>query len=345
MPLVHGGDVGAAVRRFNIPRERWNDISTGISPFSWPVPPVPQHVWRTLPERDLELERAAAAYFGCDPGVVLAVPGSQYALQCLPGLFPRGTVAMPRPGYAEHRQAWAGAGHRVVEYPDAVALHRLVADGVVDHAVLINPNNPTGERVPREAVLALAARIGGNGGCLLVDEAFADVYEEVGVASRCPQPGLVVLRSLGKFFGLAGLRLGFVLAEPVLCRALDAVLPPWSVSHPARWIGTRALWDTGWQAAQRARLLGESRRWSQRLRDVLPAMPLADAVLFQSVLGEPPYCRALYEALGRRAVLVRLLDTVDDGAMLRFGLPAPEQQAPVLEALRASLEECACAVS
>ena len=145
MGLEHGGNLCAAASRFNIPQHLWLDLSTGISPWSWLVPAVPQRVWQTLPQADAQLESTAAGYYRCSSESVLAVPGSQCALQSTPVLLPRGRVAMPSRGYAEHRLAWRTAGHQIVEYHDTAALATLVREGTVQHAVVIHQHQDSPE--------------------------------------------------------------------------------------------------------------------------------------------------------------------------------------------------------
>jgi cobalamin biosynthesis protein CobC len=344
MDLEHGGNLSAAARRFNIPLQQWIDLSTGISPWSWPVPTVPQSVWQALPYADEQLEQAAAVYYRCSPKAVLAVPGSQYALQYAPALLDRGRVAMPQRGYAEHRVAWIKAGHQIVEYTNGDALFELVTMSVVDHVLLINPNNPTGELLPRQQLEDIHRRVHGNGGWLVLDEAFADTGAHASLASRCPLPGLIVYRSLGKFFGLAGVRLGFMLAPQSLCRQLESIMPPWLLSHPARWIGTAALRDGKWQAEQHARLADAAERWLQTLRLLLPALHVSGTALFATGAGESGYCKTLYQALGRRALLVRIFEDIEGRSLLRFGLPLPTMREQVVRLIRESVEECECAI-
>ena len=216
--LKHGGDLSEASEVFGIPKDQWIDLSTGISPWSWPVPEVPESVWRALPDACDGLEEAAANYYGCDPGVLLAVPGSQYALQHIPFHIDRGRVAIPARGYAEHRAAWLNAGHEVVDYKNAEQLAQLAAGHEVQHAVVINPNNPTGEMVGSQQLMAMQQQLHSVGGWMIVDEAFVDALPGNSLVSECPQSGLVVLRSVGKFFGLAGLRLDLSWRPPYCCK-------------------------------------------------------------------------------------------------------------------------------
>lgn len=344
MALEHGGNIAAAAQRFNIPQEHWLDLSTGISPWSWSVPELPLSVWRNLPQMDGQLERTAAGFYRCGAQGIVAVPGSQYALQFAPGLLPPATVAMPLRGYAEHRRAWAAAGHRLVDYRDGESLLKLVQEAAVDHAVIINPNNPSCELLSRSWLEGLLQRLQDNGGWLVVDEAFGDASPEYSLAPLCPTPGLIVYRSLGKFFGLAGIRLGFMLAPDFLCEQLAARMPPWLLAHPARWIGARALADTGWHSEQRARLETAAARWQRTLQESVPHLAFAGTTLFVTGRGAPDYCRALYLALARRAVLARLFDASDGYGLLRFGLPHPDEWDRATQSIQESAEECACAM-
>ena len=345
MTLEHGGRLELAVREYEIPREAWVDLSTGISPSSWPVPTVPGSVWQRLPEEDGALESAAADYYGCERTALLPVPGSQYALQYAPGLLPAGRVAMPQRGYTEHRCAWAAAGHRVVEYTDWTTLQALLSAEEVDHVLLINPNNPSAEQVSREHLESLHRRLQSAGGFLVVDEAFADVSPEVSLASLCPAPGLIVYRSVGKFFGLAGIRLGFLLAEAPLCRKLQAQMPPWSLSHPARWIGEAALADRRWQLDQRTRLVRASQAWFALLQDAIPDLEFKATALFATGAGDWHHCDRLYRALARRAVLTRLFEDIAGQGMLRFGLPPRSRWQETACSIHEAVRECECVIA
>jgi cobalamin biosynthetic protein CobC len=344
MDLEHGGNVRAAAEQFNLPLEHWVDLSTGISPWSWPVPAIPTSVWRTLPEADQQLELAAAQYYGCAPEAVLAVPGSQFSLQFTPALLTRGKVAMPQRGYAEHRLAWIKAGHQIIDYVDIAELEKLVAGAAVDHALVINPNNPTGELVPHQQLVDLGQRLNQSEGYLVVDEAFADPCPEISLATLCPQQGLIVYRSVGKFFGLAGLRLGFMLAQPSLCRKLASNMPPWLLSHPARWIGLAALSDRRWQIEQRRRLEDTAVQWLPKLQALIPQLQFSGTALFTSGFGDPDFCRGLYQAMGRRALLIRLIEECNGQGMVRFGLPLPADREKVERLIIESVEECKCGI-
>lgn len=311
--LEHGGALRAAAAHYRIPLGDWLDVSTGINPQSWPVPPIPATLWQRLPEIEDGLEGAAAAYYGTTQ--LLPVAGSQAAIQALPLLREPGPVGVLHPGYAEHAHAWRRAGHQV----EALAVEAL--DRAADRLaalVLIHPSNPTGLRFDPATLLDWRARLAAHGGWLVVDEAFMDVTPEDSLAGRIGLPGLIVLRSLGKFFGLAGARVGFALAEPALLERLQEALGPWTVGSPARWVAMQALQDRAWQEQMRVELL----RSGKRLTDLLKrqGLPVAGgAGLFQWVpLPEAAFWQ---EALARRGILVRRFT---DPPGLRFGLPGVE---------------------
>ena len=311
--LEHGGGLRAAAVRYRIPLSDWLDLSTGINPQGWPVPTVPATVWQRLPEAEDGLETAAAAYYGVES--LLPVAGSQAAIQALPRLREPGRVGVLSPSYAEHAHAWRRAGHRVEWWP-AESLDAAVAR--LNALVLVHPNNPTGVRFPPELLLDWRARLADRGGWLVVDEAFMDATPAESLASHAGLPGLIVLRSLGKFFGLAGARVGFVLAEPALLERLREPLGPWTVSGPGRWAATRALSDRDWQAEMRSRL----DRAGNRLADLLKRqrLPVASGTgLFQWI--PLPDAEFWQDALARRGILVRRFT---DPPGLRFGLPGGE---------------------
>lgn len=328
LPL-HGGDLERASETFGIPVEQWVDLSTGISPWSWPVPELPDWVWRRLPPREDGLEAAAQRYYGSRSPLV-AVPGSQWAIaQLCPALLrlqvvvPGQRVAVPLRGYQEHRFAWTRAGFECVEYKDVAELLSLVGNAKVEHAVLIDPNNPTAERCPPSELRALAQDLDRRQGWLVVDQAFADLHgggvHDLG--SRC-----VVLRSLGKFFGLAGLRVGFVAAVDELLTELRARLGPWGIAHPARWIAVQALQDESWQQRQREKIERASEAWSAWLSQRL-GCPIANAGLFCTLRQPGPVCERIYQALGAQGVLVRVFDAKHGQNLLRFGLPHSQDPA------------------
>ncbi|HET7831714.1 MAG TPA: threonine-phosphate decarboxylase CobD [Gallionella sp.] len=313
--LEHGGRLHAAALRYGIAEADWLDLSTGINPNGWPVPALPAEVWQRLPQDDDELAEAAQSYYGTSQ--LLAVAGSQAAIQTLPALRPCSQVALVAPSYSEHAHAWRRHGHTVVQVP-AAEIQRAAETAQV--VVIVNPNNPTGKLFTRDELLNLHAQLAARGGWLVVDEAFIDATPQHGLAPLCPRAGLIVLRSLGKFFGLAGARVGFVLAEPSILQSLAERLGPWPIAAPSRHVATLALRDAAWQHTTRQVLPHAS----QRLMELLHAyglIPSGGTSLFQWVSCAD--AANVHEQLARRGVLTRLFAFP---ASLRFGLPCDEAQ-------------------
>jgi cobalamin biosynthetic protein CobC len=309
--LEHGGDLREAQRHYG--GSDWIDLSTGINPIGYPVPPLAPDAWHRLPEPDPALAAAACAYYGAP--AMLPVAGTQAAIQALPRLRAPSRITVAAPSYAEHAHHWSQHGHslRQAGYPMLDA-----AVGSSDVVVVCNPNNPTGALVPPAVLLGWADELGARGGWLVVDEAFCDTAPELSVAAHAGRPGLIVLRSVGKFFGLAGLRLGFVAAETSLLADLADLLGPWAVSGPAQQIGLMALRDSGWQQATAQRLA----RDGARLRALLAAYGIdaAGTPLFHWWPEARP--EAFHEHMARHAIWVRLFRQAARG--IRLGLPARE---------------------
>lgn len=313
---THGGRLIEAARRWGIPMDHWLDLSTGINRLGWKVPPLPDHLWRLLPEDDDGLDVVLRGWGGA-PGSAgcLPVPGSQAAIQALPLLRSPCRVGVPAPGFEEHARCWALAVHQVV--PVSLAQVEAGDDWLrdLDVMVWINPNNPTGMTVSRERLLDWHAELVGRNGWLVVDEAFATSYRGLSMVPMSSAPGLVVLQSLGKFFGLAGVRAGAVFGEPAITDALAARLGPWSLSAPARYIMARALKDTLWQERTAQRLQADSERLDQTLQAAgLPAT--RGTILFRYL--EDPRAKVMADFLAGRGILVRYFD---DPPALRIGLP------------------------
>lgn len=312
--LEHGGGVRLAAQETGSALTQWLDLSTGINPYGWSVPVLPNEVWQRLPEQSDDLLNAAWAYYGTKH--LLPIAGSQAAIQLIPGLRATGRVALVAPTYAEHAAAWQRAGHQILTLtPDAIEKN---IDSL-DVLLLVHPNNPTGQCYPLERLRDWRQRLAQRGGWLVLDEAFMDTTPQSSLVADCGEEGLLVLRSIGKFFGLAGIRLGFVAAWPELLTILEERLGPWAVNHPARWVGALALADRPWQIAQRQTLISAS----QRLAALLIAAglpPAGGTALFQWV--PTPEAQAWYAALKQQAVLVRLFQ---EPAALRFGLPGRKE--------------------
>ena len=317
--LEHGGRLRLAAKQYGIALPDWLDLSTGINPEAYPVPALDSSIWQRLPEEEDGLEAAAAAYYGNDR--LLALPGSQAAIQSLPRLFPPQVIACVSPLYEEHPHAWEKAGHKLRRLP-SLARALSAATPVV---LLCNPNNPTAECLSRQTLLDAADQLRHRGGWLIVDEAFADAEPENALAPLAGSeeaPNLIALRSLGKFFGLAGARVGFIFAAEEKREPLHEMIGPWAIAHPSRIVARCALEDSAWQANTREKL----KIASQRLAELLAPLGIVHSTaLFCTVSGDgrPLETEALAEHFTQRGILVRRFD---QHALLRFGLPGGEAQ-------------------
>jgi cobalamin biosynthetic protein CobC len=321
----HGGSLGRARALFPHASEPWVDLSTGISPHSYPLFDLPATALTRLPEpaRAAELAAAAAMAYGAPSAAYVAsAPGTQILLPRVYSLVRPGVAKVLGPTYAEHARAARIAGHSVKEMDDLGAL----ADA--DLAIVVNPNNPDGRLIRREVLLGLAAEMRRRDGLLVVDEAFMDVGPAGGsVAGDVQEGGLLVLRSFGKFFGLAGVRLGFAIGDERAVQRLDAEFGPWAVAGPALEYGIRALADLEWQQAMRVRLRTDAARLDALFARAGIAVS-GGTSLYRFVVHRQ--ADRLFHLLGERGILVRNFAWRREA--LRFGLPGSEAEWRRLEA-------------
>ncbi len=322
----HGGRLREATAAYPDARGPWLDLSTGINPEPWPGARASAQALRTLPDPTLlaELEAVAARAFGvADPARVVAVAGADAALRLLPLLLGDGDVALVAPIYGGHAQAWAGRAPCMVTSIDD---RRAVEAGVL---VLVNPNNPDGRQIGREAISALARTRSAVGRWTIVDEAFVEVAPHLSVADLEIER-LIVLRSFGKFYGLPGARLGFIICDRALAEQLRVFLGDWPVCADALALGLGAYADDAWRATTTACLATQARN----VDAVLSAAGLAvvgGCDLFRWV--EAPDAHRLFVGLCRQGVLTRPF--AEHPARLRFGIPSRQNLDRLREALQA----------
>lgn len=311
----HGGQLQLASQMYSIPLDNWLDLSTGISPFIYPLPVVPKRCWQRLPEVDDGLEEVASNYYGSP--CLLPVSGSQEAIQSLPQLFSNARVGIIEPAYHSHQQAWLDAGHHLITLKLNEVEKQL---STLDVLIVVNPTNPTAQTYTQQTLMKWHHQLAKQKGCLIVDEAFMDATPEQSLIQKTPLSGLIVLRSIGKFFGMAGIRLGFVWAEKSILEQLAKRQNDWSVSHPARWAGVIALRDMDWQHEQRRRLFDSSEQLQRLLNQHFHTQISSTALFGYFQHEQAPY---FHEQLAQQGIITRLFK---EPLALRFGLPADEEQ-------------------
>lgn len=324
-PSYHGGNLNAARALFPDAPEPWIDLSTGINPEPYPVAALPSSAWSRLPEAAdfAALEAAAGRAYGAGHAAdVVAAPGTQSIIQWLPYLFPARRVGILDLTYGEHGQCWRTGG------AETVMAHSLEELARCDTGVIVNPNNPDGRIVAPSALAALAATYAARGGLLVVDEAFMDVVRPgASLIPTLPPAGAIVLRSFGKTYGLAGLRLGFAVAAPDIGARLRAALGPWAVSGPALEIGQRALTDTAWLDSTVLRLEGDAARLDRLL--IKAGFGIKGGTpLFR--LAAHDRADRWFVQLGHAGILTRPFP--QNPGILRFGIPYRESGWARLEA-------------
>ncbi len=341
----HGGNIEAAAKHFDIPVNEWLDLSTGLNPFAWPVPVLQQTVWQKLPDQVDELESIACDYY--KSSYALAVAGSQMAIQLLPKLYQAvlsrqalkqaATVAVLSPSYSEYERSWREAGY-AIQYLSSTEIDKNIEN--IDVVIIVNPNNPTAECFSRKKLLRWRQQLSERNGWLIIDEAFMDMTPQNSMASYSELENLIVLRSFGKFFGLAGIRLGFVLASSDLLAELKKLLGPWAVSAPAIEIAKQALVDSQWQQKTIVHLKTNVERLVKTLK-ASGLKPTAYTSLFVWLKTEKAF--QIYEHFAKQGILLRYFNVEQTSAKhrstsLRFGLPGLESDWQRLESVLESVK-------
>ena len=312
--MKHGGDLSEAIAHYGGLPKMWLDLSTGINPWPWTIPQLQDEIWQRLPSNADEAALTAAArcaYRVPEDADVVIAPGTQALIQWLPRLADAGATAIAGPTYSEHASAWQQAGHAVASFE----LGKIIAQDA-RHAVIVNPNNPDGRVVDRTALARTAHEVRDRGGWLVIDEAFADLDPEMSAVALCRELPVIVLRSFGKFFGLAGLRLGFAITPPQVAQTIKAALGPWPCSGPALAIGRAALSDDAWIARTREALQHQAEKLDAVLTEAGWSI-VGGTALFR--LARHPEAGSLHRILGQNHIWCRSFDWAGD--LLRFGLP------------------------
>jgi cobalamin biosynthetic protein CobC len=344
LTLIHGGQLQKVAKKFNIPPENWLDLSTGIAPLSYPIPKIPEQLYQALPQSNNDLEIIAQHYYNASN--LLVTNGSQAIIKLLPALWHEQnagstTVYLPEQGYKEHALAWQTAGFTLCWYQNELPELTKIKDNAV--LVVINPNNPTGQLYQQSKLIRYQQKLAQSNGLLVIDEAFIDVINPSQSMSNTIKTykNTLVLKSFGKFFGLAGIRIGFLIGDENWLTKFHEHLGPWQVNGPAQFIAQKALADRHWQRQQQANLKALSTQLQAVLFDNLPAEHITKITgtdLFKTVYfkrnlhnknrsddeyaDEKYTAENYYIALCEQSVYVRL---TDDKRALRFGIPKVEE--------------------
>lgn len=305
----HGGGIDAAIATFGGDRQGWLDLSTGINPVPYPMPTLPHDAWTALPDEAAfdRLYALARRFWNVPDGAaILGAAGASAIIAALPRVIPMGAVCIPGPTYNEHGAAFAAADWRLGQDPS----HTLVA---------VHPNNPDGH-IWQARDLDAAYTI--------IDESFCDIAPEQSLIHLAARPGTVVLKSFGKFWGLAGLRLGFAIGDPAIIARLRDLLGPWQISGPALAIGAEALADPAWADETRIRLADDAARLDRLVTQTGAAL-IGGTPLFR--LYQTDDAAALQTRLAKGHVWSRTFPYAPD--WLRLGLPAPDRWAQLKAAL------------
>lgn len=249
-PALHGGDIISASAQYKIDIAKWIDLSTGLNPDSYPITGIPTSAFTHLPYLQPEFVAASSAYYHSSDNIPLI--GSQMLIQNLPQCVIKRPVLLPSVGYDEHRQSWHKAGFDIHFYPafelsDAINyIDQSLQSNPQQHVVIINPNNPSGLMVEPEQLIAWANKLSSD--CyVIVDEAFIDMRPDMSVLRSQWPNNMLVLRSFGKYFGLAGIRIGFAFCKGALKQRIEQVLGLWMINGPAQYLAAKAMRDTHWQ--------------------------------------------------------------------------------------------------
>ena len=320
--IVHGGRLDEAVAKFGGKRSEWLDLSTGINPNSYPLPEIPAQAWSKLPDSRIEetMLEAARRYYGVDDRLkIVPAPGTQALIQVLPRVLHAKEVTVISPTYGEHAHVWRTAGANVSEVGEFNNL-----EPSSELCVLVNPNNPDG----RVHTVSEIVRISAELECMIVDEAFCDNDHAHSIVLDQPR-NVIVLKSFGKFFGLAGLRLGFAICEKKYAEEIREALGPWSVSGPAMEIAAQAFRDEDW--------IKRTREYLGRASDRLSLLAEEYGFRIEGAAGLFVYVshregKEIFEWLANDKILVRPFPERPE--CLRIGLHKNEEE---LERLASSL--------
>jgi len=322
--LLHGGALDLMQQRFAGAPTPWIDLSTGINPWPYPDIQASSEAYAHLPTKTLykTCQNAMAQVIGTQRENIALAPGSELLIRLLPTILSAETIAIQSPTYSDHARVWRTAGRTVIETAEPLSL----ADQV-DAIVICQPNNPDGRIFSQEAINDAMAQLRRKTGWLIVDEAYADLSPGLSLVPHVNRGNLIVLRSFGKFFGLAGLRLGGLIAPPFVISKMRQRLGEWPVSGAALEIGARAYADLAWQDQTRKKL-NRARLALDDTLDQAGFKNISGTDLFRYIEA-PGKAHALWAHLAQSGIYTRRFDWTQD--YLRLGLPRDQNSVARLQ--------------
>lgn len=315
----HGGDWHTAADLFG-EREQWLDFSANMNPLGPPphVHEALRSAWQTItryPDPAVrELREKLASHHGISPDNILVGNGAAECIDLAMRVLKPRRLGLVRPAFSEYEEAAAKLGcelHEVyLKTENSFVLEEDLAvrlSDCCDTVILGHPNNPTGQLIPGASLRILLS----SGSKLIIDEAFLDFSQEEETLSLIPEAarreGLIVIRSMTKFYAIPGLRLGYAVADAALIHEMQKLQVPWSVNAMAQAAGIAALEDSEY-AARTKQWLADERPWlTQALKGlgltVYSGMP--NYILFALPEDSPWTAASLQQALGRKGILIR----------------------------------------
>ena len=334
-PSMHGGDIVSASAHYNISQEHWIDLSTGLNPSGYPSADVPVKAYSQLPYLQPEFLTSASDYYGS--ACFIPLIGSQMLIQALPSMLQNKPVLLPDVGYSEHRDSWQDAGFDCIKYPAfspsamIESIDQTLICNSAAHLVVINPNNPTGVLIDPEQLLIWANKLDRD--CyMVIDEAFIDLTPKLSVLTLNWPANMLVLRSFGKFFGLAGIRIGFAFAQGDLAKKITDQLGLWMINGPAQYIGAKAFADTHWQERARLQLAADAQYTQSLFKPLFSALAKRERIekqcdydLFSAIEMSLGKALAIQEHFCEAGILLRVIslneiETKQGRALLRIGV-------------------------
>lgn len=313
--IYHGGALDLAIAQYGSLADAWLDLSTGINPHHYPIHSTSLSSWTQLPQNSMmvELTEAASEAYNCSSQHIIAANGTQSLIEKLPEIFEKSTIAILSPTYEEHAHNWKKHGHNVIVTDD------LERAKNADHLLIVNPNNPTGKLFSPQEMRELGAYFAAKNGYLIIDEAFMDLTPDMSMANVAGEDGFVILRSFGKFFGLAGVRIGFMLAPSNLLEDMQKHIGLWNIAGMAMDVATLALNDTLWQKTMRQTLALEMQDMSRILtKNGFNIVGSTDLFCLATMPNAEISAHKYFDKLARNHILTRKF--IDNESVLRFGL-------------------------